>query len=88
MKTTYPTNRNSRWYACAAAALMLAVKLPDVGAGEAKKPNEWNNLIDNPNMATLINKHRQALPAKSHPILGHGSTGHKAFKATEAAGSW
>jgi arylsulfatase A-like enzyme len=47
-------------------------------------PNEWKNLIKNPEAATLIEKHRTFLPKTSHPILGTRSTGHKAFNASEA----
>ena len=50
-----------------------------------KDPNEWTNLIDNPEMAEWIEKHRVFLPKENHPLLGKGSTGHKAYAATEAA---
>ena len=51
----------------------------------AGDPHEWNNLIENPELATLIKKHRAMIPKNAHPILGKDSTGHKAYKASEAA---
>lgn len=51
----------------------------------ANDPHEWTNLIDHPAMASEIEKHRAFLPESYHPILGRNSTGHKAYKASEAA---
>jgi len=48
-------------------------------------PHEWKNLIKNPEMATLIAKHRAHLPKTSHPVLGKRSIGHAAFKASAEA---
>lgn len=48
-------------------------------------PHEWKNLIKNPEMATLIAKHRAHRPKTSHPALGKRSTGHNAFKASAEA---
>ena len=48
-------------------------------------PHEWKNLINHPDMATTLAQHRTFLPKTSHPILGTDSTGHKAYKASEAA---
>ncbi len=48
-------------------------------------PHEWKNLIENPELATLIKKHRAMIPENAHPILGKDSTGHKSFEASEAA---
>jgi len=45
-------------------------------------PHEWNNLIDQADMSGVIQQHRKHLPKESHPILGTGSTGHKAFQAS------
>ncbi|QDU75827.1 Choline-sulfatase [Bremerella volcania] len=45
-------------------------------------PHEWNNLISHSEMKTVIEQHRKHLPQTSHPILGEGSTGHKAFHAS------
>jgi len=51
----------------------------------AGDPHEWKNLIENPKLATLIEKHRAMIPENAHPILGKDSTGHKSFEASEAA---
>jgi len=50
----------------------------------ADDPHEWKNRIQNPKYAQEIAKHRAQLPRHYHPVLGKGSTGHKAFSATEA----
>lgn len=47
-------------------------------------PHEWNNRSDDPLLAGVIAAHRKHLPTQFHPILGTGSTGHKAFAAAEA----
>jgi arylsulfatase A-like enzyme len=47
--------------------------------------HEWKNQIGNPELATLIAEHRAHKPKQFHPILGTDSTGHKAYKASEAA---
>lgn len=50
----------------------------------SKDPNEWTNLISNPEYAQAILRHRKQVPVKRHPLLGEGSTGHYSFAATEA----
>jgi arylsulfatase A-like enzyme len=50
----------------------------------ANDPHEWHNLIENPDMAATAARHRAFLPEQSHPVLGSGSTGHRAFHASEA----
>ena len=50
-----------------------------------KDPHEWNNLIKNPGLSAQVEKLRKHLPKKYHAVLGEGSTGHKAFRATEEA---
>jgi arylsulfatase A-like enzyme len=50
----------------------------------AKDPHEWNNVINNPEYAAVIKKHRAQIPQQRHEILGHSSTGHKSFEASEA----
>jgi hypothetical protein len=47
-------------------------------------PHEWKNIAGNPKNKAVLEKHRAQLPQTFHPILGKGSTGHKAFEATEA----
>ncbi len=51
----------------------------------ATDPHEWHNLINKPDLVTVIDEHRAALPKTKHAILGKGATGHHAFEATEAA---
>ena len=51
----------------------------------AEDAHEWNNLIGKPELASLIEEHRAHKPKQFHPILGTDSTGHKAYKASEAA---
>lgn len=46
-------------------------------------PHEWKNQIENPEYAALIKRHKAEIPTKRHPILGTGSTGHRAFDAAE-----
>ena len=50
-------------------------------------PHEWTNQIKNADFADQVNAHRGRLPKRFHPILGNGSTGHKAFAATGTADS-
>ena len=50
----------------------------------AKDSHEWNNVITNPEYATMIKKHRAQIPQQRHEILGRSSTGHKSFEASEA----
>lgn len=47
-------------------------------------PNEWHNLASNPEKKAVLARHRAKLPKTYHPALGKGSTGHKAYEATEA----
>jgi arylsulfatase A-like enzyme len=49
----------------------------------SRDTHEWFNQIKNPEMAALIKEHRKFLPKASAAILGAGSTGHKAYQATE-----
>lgn len=46
-------------------------------------PNEWHNLAHNPEMKAVLEAHRMALPHSFHKLLGEGSTGHRAYEATE-----
>ena len=48
-----------------------------------KDPNEWVNEVKNPDYAGELEAFRKRLPKSYHPVLGHGSTGHKAFAAAE-----
>lgn len=48
-------------------------------------PHEWKNLIGRSEVTTVIEQHRRHLPHVSHAILGKGSTGHKAFQASNDA---
>ena len=48
-------------------------------------PNEWHNLIDNEELKAEIQHHAQQIPTQRHPILGQGSTGHKAYEASGLA---
>lgn len=50
----------------------------------SKDTHEWNNVITNPEYAAVIKKHRAQVPQERHQILGHRSTGHQSFKASEA----
>jgi arylsulfatase A-like enzyme len=50
----------------------------------AKDMHEWNNVINNPEYAELIKKHRTQIPRQPHEILGQNSTGHRSFEASEA----
>lgn len=46
-------------------------------------PHEWNNLVANTQYEDILKEHRKYLPVHEHPILGKGSTGHRAFEAAE-----
>ena len=46
-------------------------------------PHEWKSLAGNPEKKKVLERHRAQLPSSYHPVLGEGSTGHKAFEATE-----
>ncbi|MBK1879650.1 sulfatase [Pelagicoccus mobilis] len=48
-------------------------------------PNEWDNLASNPEYSKIKRRLAKHLPTSEQPILGKGSTGHKALSATEAA---
>ncbi len=48
-----------------------------------KDPHERKNLIETPELAALIKKHRAFVPKTAHPILGNRSTGHAAFAASK-----
>lgn len=50
----------------------------------ANDPHEWNNLAKNAEFLSQIERHRAFVPKAIHPILGTGSTGHKAFNASAA----
>jgi arylsulfatase A-like enzyme len=49
-----------------------------------KDPNEWDNMIEDPELQGLIQQHREQLPLKPYDILGEGSTGHLSYEAAEA----
>ncbi|MEM1295292.1 MAG: sulfatase [Verrucomicrobiota bacterium] len=50
-------------------------------------PNEWNNLAAKEELQELMAQHAAFVPAKQHPLLPGGSTGHKAYAASnEIAG--
>jgi arylsulfatase A-like enzyme len=46
-------------------------------------PHEWTNLAQDPANQNVLQQHRAWLPTTYHPVLGTGSTGHKAFQAAE-----
>ena len=46
-------------------------------------PHEWKNLIGDPKMKKVIQKHASFIPRKEHPILPGNSTGHKAYTAAK-----
>ena len=48
-------------------------------------PNEWNNLASDPKYTAVIKEHAKWLPKNEKPVLGKGSTGHKAYEASAAA---
>ncbi len=43
--------------------------------------NEWNNRIDDPSLAEVIQQHAIHIPKKPHALLAGDSTGHKAYAA-------
>ena len=47
-------------------------------------PNEWKNLIGDPEMKKIIQELSYFIPQKQHPILPGNSTGHKAYGAANA----
>jgi len=47
-------------------------------------PNEWTNLATDPGLKEIVIRHRRWLPKSQQPILGSGSTGHKAYAAAGA----
>ena len=47
-------------------------------------PNEWNNLVSDPQHASTIQRLREWLPREEKEILGGGSTGHKAYRSAGA----
>ena len=49
-----------------------------------KDTHEWDNVINHPEYAEVIKKHRAEIPQQRHEILGQTSTGHKSFEASEA----
>ena len=50
-----------------------------------KDPHEWNNLASDPLYSNVIKEHAKWLPKNEKPILGKGSTGHKAYAASAEA---
>ena len=50
-----------------------------------KDRHEWNNVVKNPEYAELVKKHQAQIPQQRHEILGTRSTGHAAYRASEAA---
>lgn len=44
--------------------------------------NEWDNLARSAEVEAEMKKHAAALPKRSAPILGKGSTGHKSYEAS------
>ena len=46
-------------------------------------PNEWYNLINNPDLNDLIEEHRNKIPNQRHKILGQGSLGHESYIFSE-----
>ena len=46
--------------------------------------HEWTNLAGDPKLQTVLEEHRRWLPKSEQPILGSGSTGHKAYAAAAA----
>ena len=47
----------------------------------SKDRHEWNNQINNKELAAMIEGHRKHAPTQFHEVLGKQSTGHKAFDA-------
>ncbi len=50
----------------------------------AQDPHEWNNVVEDPEYADLVTRHRAHVPQIRHEILGKGSTGHLSYSASEA----
>ena len=46
-------------------------------------PNEWYNLINNPDLTDVIEEHRNKIPNQRHGILGDGSLGHESYSFSE-----
>lgn len=46
-------------------------------------PNEWYNLINNPDLSDVIEEHRNKIPNQRHEILGDGSLGHESYSFSE-----
>ena len=46
-------------------------------------PHEWTNLVNSSQHEAILEQHRKHLPSHEQPILGKGSTGHRAFTAAE-----
>jgi arylsulfatase A-like enzyme len=46
-------------------------------------PQEWHNAISKAEYTHIITQHRLQLPRQPYKILGHGSTGHESYEATE-----
>lgn len=51
----------------------------------SKDPNEWKNVAGNSEYKSIIEDHAKWLPKNEQPILGKGSTGHKAYEAAAKA---
>ena len=49
-----------------------------------KDPNEWYNVVMDPEYSDIIKKHRDQIPRERYEILGKGSTGHLSYSASEA----
>lgn len=47
-------------------------------------PHEWTNLAADPQFSGVLEEHRRWLPEIEQPVLGKGSTGHKAYAAAAA----
>ncbi len=46
-------------------------------------PHEWTNLAGDPAQQKVLQEQRARLPTRWHPVLGSGSTGHRAYQAAE-----
>ena len=46
-------------------------------------PHEWHNIAADSAMESVLEEFRAQMPAYYHPILGQGSTGHRAYEAAE-----
>ncbi|MFC1766814.1 sulfatase, partial [Planctomycetota bacterium] len=47
-------------------------------------PHEWHNLANNPEKTQVLEIFRMSLPTTHYEILGEGSTGHEAYRASES----